>query len=984
MNATCQRIRDRLGEAGAAALRDDADARQHVEGCEHCFALLETVAELERGLAALPGHDASDAAVERLLARVAAEPSRSDAAGEETEKPRRRFVVWPSPRRMLALSAAVGALTVATLVAVASSQMRARVVTPQNTDYDEPGAVDEHERLLLQSTPPPTTLPPEGFGDRAAGGAGARKDGRLSEEQRKNLQALGYLGPDDAPAEPEADASGRLRDLTAEAPAVRAGRKSQANEDEEFAFSAPVEVPEEVVPAENLDAAMAGGVEGGVEGGVPGGIAGGLPGGVVGGAVGELEKKEVAQDRLEPNAPASEGEDAADGKIATGLSVDLPAPADRQGILRFEGDDAPEPVERVEPRFPQEAVAASLEVHVGVSLRVGTDGAVTDARSTGATVLGDWDGGNEPLVRAVLEAVRRWRYAPQQVDGRAVPFAVSLTLRFDLGARPDATSPSTSSDASASDERPSGGTPEARAFLAERGRTRGLAFQPASGYWANTWVPGDPVLRLLQLRLAGAAPLTGPDGRPLALHAASHPPRRPFDPPVGAGVGLYVQSDRAALDGEARILVEVGLQATRHAGGRRPTLDLALVLDLRGALAVEDAARLRALVLALAHARQGGDRFRLVVAGRGPLADVAPEDFRYGALAVGLDRLLGEATAGAGDAGALPAALARAIAAVAEPAPGAAAAVVVATPGSLAPLSPLTSLAHRGAVQAAVTTSVVGVGARVERDELDRLALAGQGDRRLLDRREEAEALVARQLAGAGRAVARALRLRIRLAPGVRLVDVVGSERLDARRADRVREAERSLDQRLAREMGIESDRGEDEDGIQIVIPTFAAGATHSILLDVVAPGPGPIADVTLRYKDVAFLRNGTARASLALPRGHRAPGPLENSVVSLLLARRLEDDLEAAGDELGRGDVAGARERLRRAVELRAGLPAVWPALAGDPALRADLAMLQEYRTALAAPRLAPQRRQDLSRSLRYAARLKRLPPPAPLAGVP
>ena len=40
--------------------------------------------------------------------------------------------------------------------------------------------------------------------------------------------------------------------------------------------------------------------------------------------------------------------------------------------------------------------------------------------------------------------------------------------------------------------------------------------------------------------------------------------------------------------------------------------------------------------------------------------------------------------------------------------------------------------------------------------------------------------LVDRELSAAARVIARAVRLRIRLAPGVRLVDVVGSERLDA------------------------------------------------------------------------------------------------------------------------------------------------------------------------------------------------------------
>src|SRR6185369_2748520 len=114
------------------------------------------------------------------------------------------------------------------------------------------------------------------------------------------------------------------------------------------------------------------------------------------------------------------------------------------------------------------------------------------------------------------------------------------------------------------------------------------------------------------------------------------------------------------------------------------------------------------------------------------------------------------------------------------------------------------------------------------------------------------------------------------LAAGVRLVGIVGSRRLDEAQAQRVREAERSVDLRLSRNLGIESDRGEDEDGIQVVVPVFRAGDAHVILLDVVAPGPGAVADVSVRYKDLVFLRNGVARASLTLPAGAPAAGPLE------------------------------------------------------------------------------------------------------------
>ena len=65
---------------------------------------------------------------------------------------------------------------------------------------------------------------------------------------------------------------------------------------------------------------------------------------------------------------------------------------------------------------------------------------------------------------------------------------------------------------------------------------------------------------------------------------------------------------------------------------------------------------------------------------------------------------------------------------------------------------------------------------------------------------------------------------------------MLGSERLDNLAATRVKAAERSLDVRISKNLGIQQDRGDDEEGIQIVIPAFHAGDSHVILLDVVVP----------------------------------------------------------------------------------------------------------------------------------------------------
>jgi hypothetical protein len=434
------------------------------------------------------------------------------------------------------------------------------------------------------------------------------------------------------------------------------------------------------------------------------------------------------------------------------------------------------------------------------------------------------------------------------------------------------------------------------------------------------------------------------------------------------------------------MLVQVGLEGAKRHGGRRPAMNLAVVLDLTGDLAEDTAVASRALVTALESAKEPGDRFRLIVAGRAGGLLVAPDDFTYGYLTVTLDRLLGGDPDAAAEPLPLEAAVKTAIEQVAgadDPAaPLGTSAVLLATARPLgAAIEPLVEMAHQSAV-AGIPLSVVGIGHAVQLDEIDRLTLAGQGSRRLLESPAEAAALIDRELASVSRAIARAVRLRIRLAPGVELVNVFGSERLDETRAQRVRNAERSIDLRLERNLGIHADRGQDEDGVQIVIPSFYAGDSHVILLDVVAPGPGPIAEVVVRYKDLVYLRNGVARAALSLDDDEGAPGPLERNVLKNLLALRLSETLQRSGTVLRQGDRARASELLTTVHELLTGLCAELPGLGGDAELSHDIRLLSDYRALLNDGAIdRPEQLAYLSDSLFYAGRLRLLAPLALLA---
>jgi hypothetical protein len=384
--------------------------------------------------------------------------------------------------------------------------------------------------------------------------------------------------------------------------------------------------------------------------------------------------------------------------------------------------------------------------------------------------------------------------------------------------------------------------------------------------------------------------------------------------------------------------------------------------------------------MALARARQPGDRFSITVAGHPGGLLVAPEDFRYGPIRVAMQSLFTASNGTRAPAMDLVAAVHAASQSVRQDddpsAPlGASLVLLVSTAPFTGQRESLERMVHENAL-AGIGMSVVAVGGGADLISIDRLALLGQGHRRVLAAAEDAVKLVDRELHAASRAVARAVRLRIRLAPGVELIDVLGSKNLSDQAAQRVREAERSIDQRMARNIGIRADRGEDEEGIQIVIPSFFAGDSHALLLDVVVPGPGPVADVSVRYKDLVYRRNGVARARLTIEDGHRDPGPLERNVLKNQLAYALASSATTAGQQLAAGDRRAAVGTLTAARELLTGMRQEIPGWDNDYELRGDEALLAQYLTVLGS-RFAGigQQQRHLADSLRYLAFRRLIP---------
>lgn len=846
MSARCLALQDLLAEAGPTALQADVEAQRHLERCEACFAFLESLAEVDGALRALPLPDAPDALVERLLARVRA------------------------------TDAAAGAIA------------------------DEPSA------------------PPRGVGVRLAHPAAAAR-------------SLAVAAP------------GRLRAALRRHPA-RFGVLATACLTLAITWSLlPLYLASPDIPAADLDDAW----HAAAETEPPASFRGGAP---------------LAQ-RPRSDAPATPAEGLAAAKRAQGGRQHRPS-----------AEEAPREDARLEAARPS-ASLDELQYRLSQSLSQRANEAFAYLGETAPSGVGGRLGTVTGGRRAEGARLRALADRPSFELGDRLS-AIERDEAAGKAQRTRPAGPALGLDAERRTSFALGESPAAR-FQRERLEVGDLPFVPASGYWANTYVPGDPVMRWLESRLHWRArpALAASGSGSLLLEAAARQPAQPFDPPAQSALAVYLHADRSGIEGESRLLVQVGLQGTHRHSGLRPPLQVAVVLDARGAVSPEVAASMRAVLDAFLAARDVGDRFALFAAGK-RVEPLDADAFRHGPLAVTLSRIVEGGVAGGLD---LPEALERAVRSLERgddaSAPLGSSMVVLLTAQPLGPLTErLAAIAHASAV-AGIPTSVIGLGERLELEELERVTLAGQGNRRLVATPADAERSVDRELSALSRAVARAVRLRIRLAPGVRLVDVIGSSRLDAAGATRARQAERAIDRRMASSLGIEADRGEDEEGIQVVIPTYYAGDAHAVLLDVVAPGPGPIADVTARYKDLVHLRNGVARANLTL--GHRATaeGPLEWNVTRNLLAIRLSDVLKRAGRALLAGQDAHALALVRDHHALLQSLRREAAPFRNDPEVARDLAMLGEY-VAVIESGLAPDGSRDyVADSLQLAGYRKTLP---------
>lgn len=424
---------------------------------------------------------------------------------------------------------------------------------------------------------------------------------------------------------------------------------------------------------------------------------------------------------------------------------------------------------------------------------------------------------------------------------------------------------------------------------------------PRMFYFENTYLGRTAAFQERLRRLHAAV---GDAAQTVRTHL---PPQR-LDAPGDAGLSVTTALDRDQLSAPGRVFLQVAVQGSHRYGWRRPPLDTAVVLDPHALAGAPQQAR--AMLDHLVGALGPKDRLGVVLATDPPQVLVDVQAVRDARTAIA--SLQGSAALTGVN---LPAAMRTAGARLLKASTGQARVpgsqtLLVLTNGS-PQHAPAARVAHDLTVQGAVT-SVIDLG----RDwRWWAVANAGHGQ---LYADQPVTAAIDAELTRLSKVVARLARVNIKLADGVEAIRVLGSRMLADDEVKAVKAREVAADLQISKTMGVKADRGDDDDGIQTVIPFFYGGDAHVILVELWVDPPRrgmPIAEVTLRYKDMVALSNATARSQVSLASLPQPTTPAERLVRRNVRGFELAEALGRASVLVGRGEPDRARSMLNALV---------------------------------------------------------------------
>ena len=107
-----------------------------------------------------------------------------------------------------------------------------------------------------------------------------------------------------------------------------------------------------------------------------------------------------------------------------GESMTNPCFDDSPNLVRVTQEDVKgKLVHKVQPAYPEEARQAGIQGTVVMCASIGKDGKIKSLRSVS---------GPKELVPAAMKAVKKWRYAPFQVNNETVDVETDIRVNFAL------------------------------------------------------------------------------------------------------------------------------------------------------------------------------------------------------------------------------------------------------------------------------------------------------------------------------------------------------------------------------------------------------------------------------------------------------------------------------------------------------------------------------------------------------------------------
>ena len=392
-------------------------------------------------------------------------------------------------------------------------------------------------------------------------------------------------------------------------------------------------------------------------------------------------------------------------------------------------------------------------------------------------------------------------------------------------------------------------------------------FWPRQGYFRNTYLGGDLSYRE-ELRQSSEG------FNQLMAKSQGFEWTPPLDAPREEGMTVSANLSHTTIERPQRVILQVALKGSERYGWRRPALNMMVTVDpqLIGELPNVEAKQraLVKLILPILNRLNAADQVGVTL-GRSSISPRAPSQLKEALIepmesvisTSARDQRWREVLSRAGES------LNRRSS---DPhrAPGAQAVLMICGLGCTRHLREIKSAVHKINLDGTLTSVIAHRSAQHTRSisslsELWKIASTGHGGFWQSEGEVGLERAVDKEFDRFSRVVARLLRLNVKLKKGVKLIEVIGSEMLNQGQVKRVKAREEAMDRRLSARLGIRSDRGEDDEGVQVVIPAFYGGDSHLIHLALWVDRPGEVAEVELKYKDMVRAMNASFAQAVQL-----------------------------------------------------------------------------------------------------------------------